>query len=168
MTRFLPPRSGRRGSRAAASAGGPGPRPSVLVAHPGAELYGADRMLLEAVAALAVRFDVTVAVPGAGPLLAELDGLGVRVVVCPMPVLRTAALRPRGAVRLVADAVRGVVPALRLLRRYGTDGVYVNTLTLPSWPLLARIAGRRSLCHVHEAEQSLPRPVRRGWPWGRS
>jgi glycosyltransferase involved in cell wall biosynthesis len=79
-----------------------------------------------------------------------------------MPVLRNAALRPAGAVRLLADVVRGLVPALRLLRRYGVGGVYVNTLTLPSWPLLARLAGRRSLCHVHEAEQSQPRLLRRG------
>jgi glycosyltransferase involved in cell wall biosynthesis len=135
---------------------------SVLVVHPGAELYGADRMLLESVTSLSTAFDVTVALPHAGPLVAELERLGVRVVLCPMPVLRNAALRPRGAWRLVADAVRGSVPAWRLLRRHGVDGVYVNTLTLPSWPLLARLAGRRSLCHVHEAEQSAPRLLRKG------
>ncbi|MGY1639793.1 glycosyltransferase [Geodermatophilus sp. SYSU D00703] len=136
-------------------------RPPVLVVHPGADLYGADRMLLESVDALRTSFEVTVALPGPGPLVAELQALGVRVVHCPMPVLRNAALRPRGAVRLVADALRGVVPALRLLRRCGAAGVYVNTVTLPSWPLLARVARRPSVVHVHEAEQSLPRLVRR-------
>ncbi|WNV76399.1 glycosyltransferase [Geodermatophilus sp. DSM 44513] len=140
----------------------PGPRPAVLVVHPGAELYGADRVLLESVTALAGSHDVTVAVPGPGPLVTELERLGVRVRSCPMPVLRNSALRPRGALRLVGDAVRGVLPALRLLRRHATAGVYVNTLTLPSWPLLARVAGRRSLCHVHEAEQSAPRLLRLG------
>ena len=138
------------------------PRPPVLVAHPGAELYGADRVLLESATALADRFDVTVALPGPGPLVAELERRGLRVVLCRMPVLRNAALRPRGAVRLVADAVLGALPALWLLRRYGVAGVYVNTLTLPSWPLLARVARRRSVCHVHEAERSAPRLLRRG------
>jgi glycosyltransferase involved in cell wall biosynthesis len=136
-------------------------RPRVLVVHPGAELYGADRVLLASAAALATRFDVTVALPGPGPLVGELEARGVTVALCRMPVLRNAALRPRGAVRLLADAVAGLVPALRLLRRAGVDGVYVNTLTLPSWPLLARLAGRRSVCHVHEAEQSAPRLLRR-------
>jgi glycosyltransferase involved in cell wall biosynthesis len=135
---------------------------SVLVVHPGAELYGADRMLVESVSSLSAAFDVTVALPHAGPLVAELERLGVRVVLCPMPVLRNAALRPGGAVRLVVDAVRGALPALRLLRRHATGGVYVNTLTLPSWPLLAKLAGRPSLCHVHEAEQSAPRLLRKG------
>ena len=146
---------------------GAGPaRPPVLVVHPGAELYGADRVLLGSVAALVADFDVTVALPGSGPLTAELEALGARVVRCRMPVLRNDALRPAGLARLVADALRGLVPALRLIRGRGTAGVYVNTLTLPSWPLLARVAGRRSLCHVHEAEQSLPRLLRRGLALG--
>lgn len=134
----------------------------MLVVHPGAELYGADRVLAESATALAGPFDVTVALPGPGPLVAELESRGMRVVQCRMPVLRNAALRPRGALRLVADALLGAVPALRLLRSAGEAGVYVNTLTLPSWPLLARLAGRRSVCHVHEAEQSAPRLLRIG------
>jgi glycosyltransferase involved in cell wall biosynthesis len=148
------------GVTAEAGIGAPGRQP-VLVVHPGAELYGADRVLVESVTALSSRFDVTVALPGPGPLVGELEARGARVALCPMPVLRNAALRPRGAVRLLTDAIRGVVPALRLLRRHGAGGVYVNTLTLPSWPLLARLAGRRSVCHVHEAEQSAPRILRR-------
>jgi glycosyltransferase involved in cell wall biosynthesis len=132
----------------------------VLVVHPGAELYGADRVLLESATALAGRFDVTVALPGPGPLVHELEARGVHVVQCRMPVLRNAAMRPRGFVRLVADAVLGALPALRLIRRYARAGVYVNTLTLPSWPLLARLAGSPSLCHVHEAEASQPRLLR--------
>jgi glycosyltransferase involved in cell wall biosynthesis len=133
----------------------------VLLVHPGAELYGADRVLLESAGALAARFDVTVALPHDGPLTAALADRGVRTVRCPMPVLRNAALRPRGFGRLVWDTARGAIPALRLLRRYGVAGIYVNTVTLPSWPLLARLAGRRSVCHVHEAEQSRPRLMRR-------
>ncbi|PRY49343.1 GT2 family glycosyltransferase [Geodermatophilus tzadiensis] len=136
-------------------------RPPVLVVHPGADLYGADRMLLESVDALRSEFDVTVAVPGPGPLVGALEARGVRVVRCPMPVLRNAALRPRGAVRLAADAVRGVLPALRLVRRHGAAGVYVNTVTVPTWPLLARLARRPCVVHVHEAERSLPGPLRR-------
>jgi glycosyltransferase involved in cell wall biosynthesis len=137
-------------------------RPPVLVVHPGAELYGADRVLLESAIALAGDFDVTVALPSRGPLVAELERRGLRVVLCRMPVLRNSALRPRGALTLIADAVAGALPALRLLRRFAAGGVYVNTLTLPSWPLLARLAGRPSVCHVHEAERSAPRLLRLG------
>lgn len=139
----------------------PGER-RLLVVHPGAELYGADRVLLESASALATTFDVTVALPGPGPLVQELAARGIRVVQCRMPVLRKAAMRPLGALRLLADAAFGALPALRLIRRHGRAGVYVNTLTLPSWPLLARLAGSPSTCHVHEAEASAPRLLRRG------
>jgi glycosyltransferase involved in cell wall biosynthesis len=36
----------------------------------------------------------------------------------------------------------------------------VNTLTIPLWSLIARTAGVRTVCHVHEAEASQPRAVR--------
>jgi glycosyltransferase involved in cell wall biosynthesis len=62
---------------------------------------------------------------------------------------------------MAADAVHGALPAWRLIRRHGAAGVYINTVTIPSWPLLARLARRPSFVHVHEAERSLPRPVRR-------
>ena len=132
-------------------------RPSVLMVHPGAELYGSDRVFVESVAALLSTADVVVALPGDGPLTAELERRGARVVVCRMPVLRKAVLRPAGLVRLLRDAVTGLVPALVLLRRHGTDGVVVNTTILPSWLLLARLARRPAVCHVHEAEW--PGPV---------
>lgn len=147
-------------SRRAASR--PASRPSLLVVHPGAELYGADRVLVESAEALADSFEITVVLPGPGPLVAELERRGLRVVLCRMPVLRNAAMRPRGALRLVADAILGAPRAFRLLRRHGAAGVYVNTLTLPWWPLLARVARRPSVCHVHEAEQSARRILRRG------
>ena len=131
-----------------------------LVVHPGAELYGSDRMLLEAVSALVEGGrPVTVALPGPGPLAQLLRDRGADVVACPMPILRKAALRPAGAVRLLREGVTGLLPAVRLIRRHGS--VYVNTLTIPSWLVLARLLRRPVLCHVHEAEKSAPRLVRR-------
>lgn len=138
----------------------PAGRPRVLVAHPGAELYGSDRVLLESAIALSGHVDVTVVLPGAGPLAAELEAAGIRVVTCRMPVLRRAALRPLGMVALLADVLLGTLPALRLVLRHGTSGVYVNTVTLPLWPVLARLAGRPVICHVHEAERRVARPLR--------
>jgi glycosyltransferase involved in cell wall biosynthesis len=63
--------------------------------------------------------------------------------------------------RLARDAVLGVLPALVLLRRCAGDGVYVNTTIAPSWLLLGRLARRRVLCHVHEAEWPGPAVLHR-------
>ncbi|WP_167759052.1 glycosyltransferase [Blastococcus sp. TF02A_35] len=133
----------------------------VLVVHPGAELYGSDRMLAESVAGLVDRgCRVTVALPGTGPLVAVLEGLGAEVVTCPMPVVRKSALSPRGALALLGDVVRGTLPAVRLLRRRGTAGVYVSTQIIPLWAPLGRLLGRRVTTHVHEAEGAAPRVLR--------
>jgi GT2 family glycosyltransferase/glycosyltransferase involved in cell wall biosynthesis len=136
-------------------------RRSLLLVHPGAELYGSDRVFLESVAALLPGADVVVALPEDGPLTAELRRLGARVVRCRMPVLRKTALGPAGFTRLVRDAVTGFLPAVRLIRRHGTDGVVVNTTILPWWLLLARLAGRPLVCHVHEAEWPGPAALQR-------
>ena len=54
----------------------------VLVAHPGAELYGSDRVVLESVVAIVnAGAIVDVTVPETGPLIEELRRAGARVVV---------------------------------------------------------------------------------------
>ena len=136
--------------------------PTVLVAHPSADLYGSDRVLLESVDALVEQgWGVVVTVPSDGPLVPHLRRRGAEVVLCRTPVLRRSALRPRGAVRLLADVVAGTVAGARLLRRHRPAVVYVNTVTIPWWFLLARAAGSPVLAHVHEAESSSPPAVRR-------
>ncbi len=144
------------------AATGDSPVRSVLVAHPGAELYGSDRVMLESVSALVeAGCHVTVAVPEDGPLTSAVRERGADVVLCAMPVVRKSALRPRGFLRLVGDAARGLPPAVRLVHRAGRDGVYVSTITVPSWLVLARLLGRPVTCHVHEAERSVHPILRR-------
>ncbi len=129
----------------------------VLVAHPGAELYGSDRVLLESVAAMVdagARVDVTV--PASGPLIGELEHVGASVVVEPALVLRKRLLRPRNWPSAIGETVRAVGASRRLLRR-PPDLVYANTITLPLWPLVARLRRIPVLTHVHEAEADAPR-----------
>ena len=48
-----------------------------------------------------------------------------------------------------------------LLREVDPHVIYVSTVTIPLWLVLARAARRPVLCHVHEAEASAPVLVRR-------
>jgi glycosyltransferase involved in cell wall biosynthesis len=132
----------------------------VLCCHPSAELYGSDRVFLESVRALAAGSEVVVTVPGDGPLVPLLAGTGATVLTCPVPVLRKAALRPAGLLRLLAETGRTLPAMWRLLRAHRPDLVYVSTVTVPLWQLLARLAGIRVAVHVHEAEDGVPGPVR--------
>jgi glycosyltransferase involved in cell wall biosynthesis len=142
--------------------GGAAGAKTVLIAHPGAELYGSDLVLLETVSALVGSgLHVTVALPCSGPLVDELTSRGARFELCPTPVLRKSVLRPPGAFGFLRDTLRGIVSGLRLLHRVAPSALYVNTVTIPLWVLLGRINRIPVITHVHEAERNTPGPVRR-------
>jgi glycosyltransferase involved in cell wall biosynthesis len=133
---------------------------TVLVAHPSADLYGSDLQLVESVRGLTDagwRVEVSLAAPG--PLVDRLRDAGASVGVLDVPVLRKSLLRPAGLVRLLTRSARALPAMLRLIRTTGPDVVYVNTVTVPLWLVAARLARRPSLCHVHEAEDDVPRLV---------
>ncbi|MDL4772332.1 MULTISPECIES: glycosyltransferase family 4 protein [Thermomonosporaceae] len=132
----------------------------VVLAHPSPDLYGSDRMLIESVRALAPDWRVLVTLPAGGPLSAALAEAGAEIVILPVPVLRKAYMSPLGLVRLAFAATRALPAAWRLLRRERAAVLYVNTVTIPLWLVAARLARVPALCHVHEAEDGVPRPVR--------
>lgn len=134
-----------------------------LVANPSADLYGSDRMVLEAVRGLRESgWDVVVAATQDGPLKAEMIALGARWQLCRAPVVRKSNLSPAGVVRLAGEVVRGLPSMVRILRRVRPDVLYVNTVTIPLWLLVAKVLRVPSVIHVHEAESSVPRVARVG------
>lgn len=135
---------------------------TVLLVHPGAELFGSDRMLLESATGLVeAGARVIVALPSSGLLVQELRSAGAEIVIVPMLVLRKVLLTPRGLPTLFRDTFRGLGAAWRLIGRLRPDVVYVSTIIIPQWPLVARLRRTRSVSHVHEAEASGNRLVNR-------
>lgn len=134
---------------------------TVLIANPGADLYGSDRMVLETVAALAgAGHRVVLTVPGPGPLIELARRAGAEVLTTPTPIIRKSALRPIGMITLIAETARSIAPGVRLFRAIRPDIVLVNTITPPLWFGLARVFRVPLIAHVHEGEASVPRPVR--------
>lgn len=135
---------------------------TVLIAHPSPDLYGSDRVMLETVSGLVeAGHRVVVALPSVGPLVAALLERGAEPVTCPSPVLRKSSLSPVGLVRLAGEAVRGLIASFRLLRRVRPAVILINTVTIPLWAVVGRLARVPVACHVHEAEQSTSIAVRR-------
>lgn len=138
-------------------------RTAVLVANPSTDLYGADRMAIETVAALRDRgLEVVVTVPADGPLTSRVRELGAEVVVLPVPVLRRGYLSAGGILRIVRETAVVLPACIRLVRRVKPSVVYVNTVTIPIWVLAGRLAGRPVVGHVHELEAGVGRLVRLG------
>lgn len=138
------------------------PTGTALIAHPGAELYGSDRVMLETVAALRDHgWRVVLATPTDGPLLAAARALGADTLVLEVPVLRKTLLKPHRLAAFAAQAVRGARAIDGLLRRVRPDVLYVSTLTIPLWAPRARSMGIPALVHVHESERGANMLLRR-------
>lgn len=128
----------------------------VVIAHPFPDLYGSDRMLVEAIKGMQEQsMDVTVVVPEHGPLLPRLASMGVQVEIVEVPVLRKKLLSSLGLARLIAGFPRAIGQVRRTLRRLSPDVVYVNTITLPHWIFGARSLKIPVVCHIHELQDGL-------------
>jgi len=140
--------------------------PILLVATPSCDVYGSDLQMLETVRAVReAGWCVVVTSPAEGPLGPRLAELGAPVHVQPAPVLRRTDASARGVLGLAVGALRALPGMLRVVRRVRPDVVLVNTITLPLWPVVARLAGGAVVVHVHEAEDKDPRLVRRVMSW---
>jgi hypothetical protein len=137
----------------------------LLLVNADAALLMSNKALLPVADRIAFGFDgpatkkIRCAVVTGNPVRAEIESL-------PPPAERYAGRS--GPLRLLvvggslgAKALNDCLPAaLALLRRH-RGGVYVNTTVLPSWVLLGRLARRRVVCHVHEAEWPGPAALHR-------
>lgn len=136
---------------------------NIVVAHPGSELYGSDRMLLEDVKGLLRgNWEVTVGLPSEGPLASALRVQGAKVMVCNTPVLRKSIFTLRGALGLAKDTFQGLREMHGLLKSTKPSAVLVNTTIIPLWVAYARLSGHKVALHVHESESHAPKPMRLG------
>ncbi len=140
-----------------------GARRTILIANPSSDIYGSDLQMLQT--ATALRGDgwrVVVAAPERGELTPALEGIGAEILCVSSPVLRRSWLSLSGILKLGSSVSAAIPRLVRVIRRIQPDVVYVNTETIPWWIAAARIAGVRSVCHIHEAEVQDPRLVRMG------
>ncbi|TXJ04384.1 MAG: glycosyltransferase family 1 protein [Aeromicrobium sp.] len=137
---------------------------SIVVVHPSADQYGSDLQLLETVSAFrSAHHDVTVLLPADGPLVGMLEDRSATVRFVDVPILRKNLLSPAGLLRLAWWTVRTAPAMWRELRKArGCRTLWINTITMPSWFVIGRLARMRVVTHVHEAESDGPKWAR----WG--
>jgi glycosyltransferase involved in cell wall biosynthesis len=122
-----------------------------LFAHSSAELYGADRILLELTDGLQrLGFEVAVVLPGPGPLHGELRSLGVGVLRRNLGVLRRRYFTPLGLLNRLCRVSSAVRFIRREIRDRGVDVVHSNTTAVLAGVIAARLSGVPHVWHVHE------------------
>lgn len=123
----------------------------MLLLHPSADWYGADRQLLTLATGLdPARYRPLVVLPERGQLGVALEEAGVEVMVAPMAVLQREMVRGRRLAASAATLVRSRRELLRIVRDRRIPLVHTNTSILLGGQGVARAGGARHLLHVRE------------------
>ncbi|MCC6497748.1 MAG: glycosyltransferase family 4 protein [Propionibacteriaceae bacterium] len=133
-----------------------------MIANPSPDVYGSDLQMLESLVALReAGYRVVVALPQDGELVPRIRERDGEVAFVDFPVLRRANQSIPSFLRLLWSMVACLPRLIRFIRRMNPAAVYVNTVTIPWWLLAARLARVPVACHLHEAETTDSRLVRR-------
>jgi glycosyltransferase involved in cell wall biosynthesis len=133
----------------------------ILFFNCGAELYGADYVLLQLIRHLdGSRFEPIVVLPYDGPLAQELRALQVTCLLREIPVLRRASLSFFGIWRFAGQTLAALIFALRLCRREKVDIIHTNTAAIWIGGLAAALLRRP---HVWQIMELVGRPRIVAW-----
>ncbi len=137
---------------------------AIVVAHPSADQYGSDLQLLETITIFRESgHEVRVLLPHDGPLVTMLEERGASVHFLDFPILRKNLLSASGLLKLAWHTVRTLPGMWRELRSVpDARTLWINTITMPSWFVVGRLARLATIAHVHEAEDDGPRWARLG------
>ncbi|MCK6128769.1 glycosyltransferase family 4 protein [Streptococcus halitosis] len=123
----------------------------ILYLHVGAEMYGADKVLLELIKGLdSKEFEAHVILPNDGVLVEALRQVGAQVSVLDYPILRRKYFNPKG----IADYIRSYNFYAKQIalyaREHSIDMVHNNTAAVLEGIYLKRKLKLPLIWHVHE------------------
>ena len=123
----------------------------ILYLHAGAEMYGADKVLLELIKGLDFKeFEAHVILPNDGVLVEALRQVGAQVSVLDYPILRRKYFNPKG----IADYIRSYNFYAKQIalyaREHSIDMVHNNTAAVLEGIYLKRKLKLPLIWHVHE------------------
>lgn len=123
----------------------------ILYLHAGAEMYGADKVLLELIKGLdSKEFEAHVILPNDGVLVEALRQVGAKVSVLDYPILRRKYFNPKG----IADYIRSynfyAKQIALYVREHSIDMVHNNTAAVLEGIYLKRKLKLPLIWHVHE------------------
>lgn len=124
---------------------------NVLYLHAGAEMYGADKVLLELIKGLdKTKFTPYVILPCDGPLVRELQNEGVQTAIVPYPILRRKYFNPKGLLYYVAAYLRYSKVVYQMVQAKGISLLHINTTAVLEGIYLKGKLKVPVVWHVHE------------------
>lgn len=123
----------------------------ILYLHAGAELYGADIVLLELVKNLNKdEFNPLVILPCYGPLVEKLKYYNIEVEVIPYPILRRKYFTPIGIMKYIKDYFKYSFKIKKLVLDKKIDVIHTNTTAVLEGIYLKKTLKVPQIWHIHE------------------
>ena len=123
----------------------------ILYLHAGAEMYGADKVLLELVKGLDKdEFEPHIILPNDGPLVEALSQVGAEVSVLDYPILRRKYFNPKGIVDYIRSYHFYAKQIASYAKEHNIDLVHNNTTAVLEGIYLKRKLKLPLIWHVHE------------------
>ncbi|WPB53071.1 glycosyltransferase family 4 protein [Lactiplantibacillus plantarum] len=123
----------------------------ILFLHAGAELYGADRILINLVSELdRTKYMPIVVLPVDGPLVRELKKNHVETHVISYPILRRKYFNPKGMLSFALEYRRSCRAIYQLFSQDDISIIHVNTLAVLEGIYLKSLFKAKLIWHVHE------------------
>ncbi|MGE9901179.1 glycosyltransferase family 4 protein [Lactobacillus johnsonii] len=126
---------------------------TILYLHAGAEMYGADKILLELVSGLdKTKFKPIVILPTDGVLREKLEEANISVHVISYPILRRKYFNPKGIIEYVSNYKSKSDDIIRFLDQNNikVDLIHVNTLAVLEGIRLKKKLNVPLYWHIHE------------------
>ena len=123
----------------------------ILYLHAGAEMYGADKVLLELIKGLNKdEFETHVILPNAGVLVGALENVGAKVKVIDYPILRRKYFNPKGILEYFGSYNRYSKQIAEYAKENGITLIHNNTTAVLEGIYLKRKLNLPLIWHVHE------------------
>jgi len=124
---------------------------TILFFHAGAEMYGADKILLELLGGLdKQKIRPVVVLPNSGPLVHEIEKLGIEIHVFELGVLRRKYFNPTGILNRGFHILLALARIYNLHRRHKFSCIHTNTSAVLTGGLAAKALGVPHVFHIHE------------------
>jgi glycosyltransferase involved in cell wall biosynthesis len=124
---------------------------NILFLHAGAELYGADVILLEILKGLDKdKYKPYVVLPNDGPLVKAISRLGVEVHVYDYPILRRKFFTPTGIIQYAASMIKSIRYLRKFIEINNIEVIHSNTFAVLEGGILHLLLQKKHFWHVHE------------------
>lgn len=124
---------------------------NILILHAGAELYGADKVLLELLKNInKEKFTPYVILPCNGPLVDEFEKNNINVKVMEYPVLRRKYFNIKGIVQYIYNYFKYSREIIKYAKEKKIDVIHTNTAAVLEGIMVKKVLKIPQIWHIHE------------------